>query len=116
MDELRSRLVQHLSALSAAHLSDFDWSLRVRACLFLLLYRVAETIVIVQLTVATSKLSKLREPLLLLTLNISFVDGSSRAQTLELTKEDLDTFLSHLGKISEVRVFAPLCNCHNRSL
>ena len=110
---MRSRLVQHLSALSAAHLSDFDWSLRVRASLFLPICRVAETIVMVQLTVATSKLSKLREPLLLLTLNITFVDGSSRAHTLELTKEDLDIFLSHLGKISEVRVFVPL---HNRCL
>ena len=62
--------------------------------------------VVSQLTLATSKLSKLREPLLLLTLNVSFADGTQRAHTLELTKEDLDKLLSQLGKISEVRICA----------
>lgn len=65
---------------SQAYLRDFDWSLRV--------------------ALSSEKLSKLREPLLLLSLYLTHLDGSRTEHVVELTKAKCQELLNTLGEIN----------------
>ncbi len=79
-DEIKGQLVEHLVSISSSHLTDFDWSLR--------------------LTMATSHLSHVRTPMLILTLYTRRLDGSSHEYTFEMTRDDLDRALTSLSKVA----------------
>ena len=82
--EIKKQLVEHLVNISSSHMTDFDWSL--------------------QLTMATSHLSQVRTPILILTIYTVWLDGSSHEYTFEMTKDDVDKVLVSFGKIAtEIR-------------
>ena len=78
--EIKRQLVEHLVAISSSHMTDFDWSLR--------------------LTMATSHLSQVREPMLILTVYTVLLDGSNHEYTFEMTRDDLDRVLGLFAKIA----------------
>lgn len=78
--ELRRALANKATEISAGHLSDFDWSLR--------------------LVLSTDKLSDARHPVLLLTLSITQADGTRRDEVVELGADSLDSLLSDFSNVA----------------
>eukprot|EP00939_MAST-03C_sp_MAST-3C-sp1_P001917 g1917.t1 len=80
-EEISRGLVRKATqGFSQAYLKDFDWSLRV--------------------ALSSEKLSKLREPLLILSLYLTRLDGSRTEHVVELTKPKFQELLNTLGEIN----------------
>ena len=81
--EDKGALERHAVEISNAHLTDFDWSLR--------------------LVLASDKLSHVRKPIVLLKLFLSNADGSTRRDLIfELDKPELDKLLGDCSEINTV--------------
>ena len=83
--ELRAALERQSAAISNAHLTDFDWSLR--------------------LVLASDKLSHLRQPVLLLKLFLARPGAEAeppREIVVELTKDELDALLADFKNVNGV--------------
>ena len=83
--ELRSALEAQSAEISNAHLTDFDWSLR--------------------LVLASDKLSHIRTPVLLLKLFLARPGGEAepkREIVVELTKDELDALLADFKSVNAV--------------
>jgi len=81
-EDVRAALVEYSSAISQAHLEDFDWK--------------------VQLTLSSDKISTLRQPVLLLNLTLNDNNLSKKNNVLvELPKSDLDDLIKKLELVSE---------------
>lgn len=74
-------LGESTTAMSEAQLTDFDWSLRM--------------------IISSDRLSKMRQPVLLLTTYINNADGEPKQIVMELTKEKLRQVLIEFSSISE---------------
>jgi len=68
--------------IAHSYLKDFDWSMRM--------------------VLSSEKLSKVRQPLLLLTLIITDIDGSKKEQLIELTVQKLEELLATFGTVDAV--------------
>jgi len=77
-DEITKQLKNKHQILAPVYLKDFDWSLRM--------------------TLASDKLSTLREPLLLLTLALH-ENGQTRDVHVEFSKSELDLFLKSCEEV-----------------
>ncbi|XP_071489641.1 COMM domain-containing protein 8-like [Diadema antillarum] len=73
--ELRKALVDNTAAISQAHLTDFDWKLK--------------------LALSSDKISSVQEPLVNLDLSV-LEDGTNKLVSLELNKEELQRLLASL--------------------
>ena len=81
--EVKAALERHAVEISNAHLTDFDWSLR--------------------LVLASDKLSHVRKPIVLLKLFLSDASGSARRDLIvELGKAELDKLLDDCSNINTV--------------
>ena len=108
---------RRVAAISKCHLSDFDWSVRVRApspsfgCPsqvsrsawpLLSLLGSAGVFLVEQLVVASGKLATQRSPIVVLTLSLKDTDGTKRDVLLELSQSQLDDLLRDFANVNHV--------------
>jgi hypothetical protein len=55
-----------------------------------------------QLTLGSSSISTIRQPRLTLSLDIGKADGSSTTESIEMTKDELDSLINALDKMNHV--------------
>lgn len=109
-EEIRSQLVRDSYKFSHTYLNDFDWRLKV--CTFNLDQVVGPFhnflfVYLAQLIMSSDKLGSIQQPVVSVDFDLS-ESGQNKTENIELSKEELEQFISSLEAANKVNTVVSL--------